>query len=56
MIRGMRCIKAGTMMATDYIRAGNDINSDTHYKAANRLYEMFCANGGPYIKLGQMFG
>lgn len=43
-------------MAGDYIKAGNDINSDTHYAAAGRMYEMFCANGGPYIKLGQMFG
>lgn len=56
MVRGLRCIKAGTMMASDYIRAGNDICSDTHYKAAGRLFDMFCANGGPYIKLGQMFG
>lgn len=56
MVRGMRCIKTGTLMAYDYISAGNDINSDTHYKAADRMYEMFCANGGPYIKLGQMFG
>ena len=56
MFRGIRCIKAGTMMAFDYISAGDNITSETHYKAAQRLYEMFCANGGPYIKLGQMFG
>lgn len=43
-------------MAYDYLSAGDNINEDTHYKAANRMYEMFCANGGPYIKLGQMFG
>ncbi len=56
MVRGMRCVKTGVLMASDYIRAGNDINSQTHYAAANRMFEMFCANGGPYIKLGQMFG
>ena len=56
MVRGLRCIKAGTLMATDYLRAGDNINSETHYKAAGRMYDMFCANGGPYIKLGQMFG
>ena len=52
MVRGVRCIQAGSLMAYDYISAGDDINSDTHYKAAGRLYEMFCANGGVYIKLG----
>ena len=52
MVRGLRCIKAGSFMAYDYLSAGNDINSDTHYKAAGRMFEMFCANGGPYIKLG----
>ena len=43
-------------MASDYLRAGDDITSETHYKAAGRMFDMFCANGGPYIKLGQMFG
>ena len=52
MVRGMRCIKAGSLMAYDYLSAGNDINSDTHYKAAGRMFDMFVANGGPYIKLG----
>jgi predicted unusual protein kinase regulating ubiquinone biosynthesis (AarF/ABC1/UbiB family) len=49
-------ITTGVMMASDYIRAGDNITSETHYKAANRMYLTFCANGGPYIKLGQMFG
>ena len=56
MVRGLRCIKTGSLMAYDYLSAGNDINSETHYKAAGRMFDMFCANGGPYIKLGQMFG
>ena len=43
-------------MAKDYLEAGDNITSETHYKAANRMLEMFCANGGPYIKLGQVFG
>ena len=43
-------------MAMDYIKAGDNITSETHYQAAGRMYEMFCKNGGPYIKLGQMFG
>lgn len=56
MLRGLRCVKTGALMAFDYISAGDNICSDTHYKAAGRMYDMFCANGGPYIKLGQMFG
>ena len=56
MLRGMRCIKTGSLMAWDYLSAGDDINSETHFKAAGRMYDMFCANGGVYIKLGQMFG
>jgi len=56
MFRGLRCLKVGSLMACDYISAGENICSDTHYKAAGRMYDMFCANGGPYIKLGQMFG
>ena len=43
-------------MAYDYISAGNDITSETHYKAAGRMYQMFIDNAGVYIKLGQMFG
>lgn len=42
-------------MAYDYLSV-KEITSETHYKAANRMFRMFCANGGPYIKLGQMFG
>jgi predicted unusual protein kinase regulating ubiquinone biosynthesis (AarF/ABC1/UbiB family) len=42
-------------MAYDYLSV-KEITPETHYKAANRMFEMFCANGGPYIKLGQMFG
>ena len=52
MRRGLRCITTCTSMATDYVRAGDNINSDTHYKAASRMYQCFCDNGGPYIKLG----
>ena len=44
------------MMAKDYISAGEQVSSETHYKAADRMYRCFCENGGPYIKMGQMFG
>ena len=43
-------------MAKDYLQVGDKITSETHYKAADRMLKMFCANGGPYIKLGQVFG
>lgn len=43
-------------MAADYLRAGNNITSETHFTAARRMYAGFAANGGPYIKMGQMFG
>ena len=56
MFRGLRILKTGSLMAYDYISAGDNITSDTHYKAADRMFETFCKNGGPYIKLGQMFG
>ena len=56
MRRGLRCVTTGTMMATDYLRVKDNITSETHYKAANRMLQMFCNNGGPYIKLGQVFG
>ena len=56
MRRGMRCVTTGASMAGDYLKAGDAISSDTHSQAADRLFKMFCANGGPYIKLGQMFG
>lgn len=52
MRRGLRCITTCTMMASDYVRAGDNITSETHYKAANRMFDCFCDNGGPYIKLG----
>ena len=52
MARGMRCVRTGGMMAFDYISAGDNITSETHYKAAGRMYEMFVANAGTYIKLG----
>ena len=52
MSRGTRCVSTCLMMASDYIRAGDHITSETHYKAANRMFECFCRNGGPYIKLG----
>ena len=39
-------------MGLDYVSAGDKINSETHYKAANRMFKCFCDNGGPYIKLG----
>ena len=55
MRRGMRCVTTGTMMAYDYMSC-KEITSETHTKAAERMFKMFCANGGPYIKLGQMFG
>ena len=44
MLRGMRLIKASSLMAYDYLSAGDNINSDTHYKAAGRMYDMFVAN------------
>ncbi len=50
--RGIRCITTCTLMASDYVMAGDNITSQTHYKAAGRMYKCFCANGGPYIKLG----
>ena len=56
MRRGMRVCTTGVMMASDYLKAGDDITSETHFKAAGRMFDMFCINGGPYIKLGQMFG
>ena len=56
MMRGVRCLKAGSLMAFDYLSAGNEITEETHYKAANRMYHMFVDNAGVYIKLGQMFG
>ena len=56
MRRGLRCLTTGFMMASDYIKAGDKITSATHYKAAERMFNCFCDNGGPYIKLGQMFG
>ena len=56
MRRGIRVVTTGGMMAKDYLQAGENITSDTHYKASKRMLNMFCANGGPYIKLGQVFG
>lgn len=55
MVRGARCGWTGVVMATDYLRA-TEITSDTHKKASMRMYDCFVKNGGPYIKLGQMFG
>lgn len=55
MLRGTRCITTGAMMAKDYLSA-KEITSETHSTAADRMFKLFCANGGPYIKLGQMFG
>jgi predicted unusual protein kinase regulating ubiquinone biosynthesis (AarF/ABC1/UbiB family) len=52
-IRGIRTATAATMMAYDYLSVGEEnITSETHYKAANRMYKCFCTNGGSYIKLG----
>ena len=56
MQRGVRCVTTCALMASDYLLAGDKITSETHYKAANRMYTCFCNNGGPYIKLGQLFG
>jgi aarF domain-containing kinase len=51
--RSMRVGSTGIMMLSDYLRA-EEITSETHKVAANRLYNCFCKNAGPYIKLGQM--
>ena len=56
MARGMRCLSAGALMAYDYLSAGENITSETHFRAAGRMYDMFVSNAGTYIKLGQMFG
>ena len=56
MRRGLRVITTGSLMALDYYKVGDKITSETHYKAATRMFDCFCENGGPYIKLGQMFG
>ena len=42
MRRGLRVITTGSMMAKDYIQAGDNITSDTHYKAATRMFDCFC--------------
>jgi hypothetical protein len=52
MRRGLRCGTTCALMASDYIRAGENITSQTHYTAATRMFNCFCQNGGPYIKLG----
>lgn len=54
MVRGARCATTGLLMASDYIRAmrGDGITEETHKTASVRMYECFCRNGGPYIKLG----
>jgi len=52
MKRGFRVVLTGLMMLNDYKKAGKNITSETHYTAATRMYECFCANGGPYIKMG----
>ena len=52
MFRGVRCIHTGLGMALDYLNAGDNITSETHYHAAGRMYNMFVANQGTYIKLG----
>lgn len=38
MRRGVRCVFTGACMATDYLRAGDQITSQTHTKAAQRLF------------------
>ena len=56
--RGARCATTAVMMGSDYLRAmkfGN-ITEETHNQASKRMYDCFCKNGGPYIKLGQMIG
>ena len=55
LLRGGRIGATGIMMAGDYLTA-KEICSQTHEKAAGRMYECFKKNGGPYIKLGQMMG
>ena len=42
----------------DYLIAmkRDEINSQTHAKASDRMYQCFVTNGGPYIKFGQMLG
>jgi len=42
MRRGLKIITTGSMMAIDYIQAGDNITSATHYKAANRMFDCFC--------------
>jgi predicted unusual protein kinase regulating ubiquinone biosynthesis (AarF/ABC1/UbiB family) len=58
MRRGLRCASTCILMAYDYnFGFGMDnVASETHYRAAGRLFNCFCLNGGPYIKLGQMMG
>ena len=55
MIRGGRCATTAFLMAYDYLSA-EEICSKTHETASMRMYECFCKNGGPYIKMGQMVG
>jgi|JI9StandDraft_2_1071091.scaffolds.fasta_scaffold721317_1 hypothetical protein len=49
--RTFRCYSTGAFMLSDYLGA-KEINSEVHRKAAQRLFDCFAANSGPYIKLG----
>ena len=51
----IRTASTCSLMAFDYLRV-REITSETHYKAANRMFKCFCLNGGFYIKFGQMMG
>ena len=42
-------------MANVY-RGKNKYTPEMHQEAAEYLYDCFCKNGGPYIKIGQMLG
>jgi predicted unusual protein kinase regulating ubiquinone biosynthesis (AarF/ABC1/UbiB family) len=55
MVRGGRCGVTAGLMAVDYLRV-KEITEDVHLRASQRMYNCFCKNGGPYIKLGQMVG
>ena len=53
LVRNNRQIECCAIMAWNYWRVGPDNwTTKLHYQEANRLNDMFIANGGVYIKTG----
>ena len=50
----MNTLTSSLGVSARYLKAGDNVTSETHAESAKEIYECFRSNGGAYIKMGQL--